>query len=87
MKHLYAMRMDDYSLQKNANVDALSRLQENKTVTTVFPEVMKHICQTVIAESINASLFEGIITESENTEMNKVIRLQRSGIDTIKYHT
>ena len=55
--------------KKNADADALSRLQESETVTTVFPEVIKPICQTVIAERDSTSLFEGIVTESENTEM------------------
>ena len=39
-------------------------------MTTVFPEVIKPICQTVIAERDSTSLFEGIVTESENTEMS-----------------
>ena len=36
----------------------------------MFPEVIKPICQTVIAERDNTSLFEGIVTESEKTEMS-----------------
>ena len=39
-------------------------------MTTVFPEVTKPICQTVVAERDSTSLFEGVVTNSENTEMN-----------------
>ena len=58
------------SNKKNADADALSRLQKSETVTTVFPEVIKPICKTVIAERDSTSLFEGIVTESKNTEMS-----------------
>ena len=51
--------------KKNADADALLRLQERETLTTVFPEVIKPVCQTVIAERDSISLFEGIVTESE----------------------
>ena len=56
------------SVKKNA--DALSRLQESETITTVFPDVIKPICQAVIAKWDNTSMFERIVTKSENIEMN-----------------
>ena len=39
-------------------------------MTTVFPEVIKPTCQTVIAERDSTTLFEGIVTESESIEMS-----------------
>ena len=36
----------------------------------MFPDVIKPICQTVIAELDNTSLFERIMTEYVKTEMN-----------------
>ena len=36
----------------------------------MFPKVIKPISQTVIAEHDNTVLFEGIATESENTDMS-----------------
>ena len=56
--------------KENADVDAPSRLQEGETVTAAFPEVIKPICQTVIAERDSTSMFEGIVTESESIEMS-----------------
>ena len=47
------------SVKKNADADALSRLQESGTITTVFPEVIKPIYQTA-----------RIVTESEIIDMN-----------------
>ena len=40
-------------------------VQKRETVTTVFPEMIKPVSQTVIAEHDNTSLFEGVVTESE----------------------
>ena len=36
--------------KKNANTDNLSKLHENVVITTVFPDVLKAICQLVMVE-------------------------------------
>lgn len=36
--------------KKNGDADALSRQPEDNVITTVFPDVVKAICQTVLAE-------------------------------------
>ena len=56
----YNVLIKYHSGKKNADADALSRVQKSKTVTTAFPDVISPVCQTVIVELDNTSLFEGI---------------------------
>ena len=49
--------------KKNSDADGLSRLYENDTTTTttVFPDVLKTVCQSVVAEKDQSPLVETLV--------------------------
>ena len=44
--------------------------RKSKIVTTMFLDLIKPVCQTVIVELDNTSLLEGIVTQYVKTDMN-----------------
>ena len=56
----YTFTIQYRSGKKNADADGLSRQHEEK-ITTVFPDIVKSICQTVIVEKEDAPFAESLI--------------------------
>lgn len=48
--------------KKNADADGLSRLHDNDTITTIFPDVLKAICHTVIAERDEQPFVDSLVS-------------------------
>ena len=48
--------------KKNADADGLSRLHDSNQTTTVFPDVLKAICQTVIVEEDKEPLVDSLVS-------------------------
>ena len=48
--------------KKNADADGLSRLHDSNQTTTVFPDVLKAICQTVVVEKDKEPLVDSLVT-------------------------
>ena len=47
--------------RKNNDADGLSRMYENDTITTVFPDVLKTVCQSVVVEKDERPLIESLV--------------------------
>ena len=47
--------------KKNNDADGLSRMYETDTITTVFPDVLKAVCHSVVAEKDQGPLVESLV--------------------------
>ena len=47
--------------KKHADADGLSRLLENDKTTTVFPDILKAICQTVVVQKDTEPLADSLV--------------------------
>ena len=71
----YSFTLTYRSGKKNADADGLSRLHENET-TTVFPEVLKSLCQVVVATQtvplIDSLVSPATVPEKDEQEQDMI---------------
>ena len=58
--------------KKNGDADGLSRMYESDTITTVFPDILKTVCHTIIAENDQRPLIESLVGSDDDRPHDEI---------------